>query len=133
MDALGLRNAMRKKVLIVDDALTVRTQLVGILSGDFDCSTAENGQEGFEKALGLGPDAMVVDLEMPEVGGVELLRLLHGNQRTRTIPVIIATTVTSLDRVNECRALGCAGYVLKPVQGDYLLAKLRKLTSVKLV
>ncbi len=120
---------MRKKILIVDDALTIRTQLVGLLSSDFDCSTAENGEEGFQKALALTPDAVVADLEMPGVGGIELLRLLQQNARTRSIPVVIATTVTSLDRVNECRALGCAGYVLKPVQSDYLIAKLRKITS----
>ena len=79
--------------------------------------------------MALAPDAVVADLEMPGVGGIELLRLLQQNARTRSIPVVIATTVTSLDRVNECRALGCAGYVLKPVQSDYLIAKLRKITS----
>jgi len=40
---------------------------------------------------------------------------------------VIATTVTAIERVNECRALGCAGFVLKPVQKEYLLAKLRQL------
>ena len=120
---------MRKKILIVDDALTIRTQLVGLLSADFECSTAENGEEGYQKALAISPDAVVADLEMPGVGGIELLRMLQQNSKTRSIPVVIATTVTSLDMVNECRALGCAGYVLKPVQSDYLLAKLRKITS----
>ncbi len=117
----------RKKVLIVDDSPTVRAQITGFLKTEFDCASAENGDEGLLKAREQRPDALVVDLEMPKMDGMELLRRLRADAKTRSVPVVIVTTVTSLDRVNECRALGCAGFVLKPLEPEYLKAKLRQL------
>lgn len=120
---------MKKRVLVVDDAPTVRAQLVQMLEKEFECISAENGAIGLEKALKENPDAVVADLEMPEMDGISLLRALRADKRTQTVPVVIATTVTSLDRVNECRTLGCNGFILKPVQADYLIAKLRQLMT----
>lgn len=119
-----------QKVLIVDDAATIRSQLTSVLTRDFECITAANGHEGLSLALSHKPDAIVLDLEMPQLDGVGFLRTLRSDQRTASIPVVIVTTVTDVERVNECRILGCAGFVLKPVTGDYLLAKLRQLIRV---
>ncbi|MFZ5468332.1 MAG: response regulator [Myxococcota bacterium] len=120
---------MKKRILIVDDSTTIRTQLVGELSSDFECLAASNGQEGLQLAFDQSPDAMVVDLEMPVMDGLDLLRSIKGDERTKKIPVLVVTTVTAVDQVNECRSLGCAGFVLKPVQVDYLKVKLRQVLA----
>jgi len=117
----------RHRILVVDDSPTIRVKMLELLSTSFDCFEAINGKDGFEKALLERPDAVVADLEMPEMDGIGLLRAMRADGRTQRIPVVIATTVTAIERVNECRALGCAGFVLKPVQKEYLLAKLRQL------
>ena len=59
--------------------------------------------------------------------GVSLLRAVKQDPDLKAVPIIIITTVTAIDVVNQCRTLGCAGFVLKPVNRDYLLAKLRRL------
>jgi CheY-like chemotaxis protein len=118
---------MKKRVLIVDDSITIRTQIQSTLSSEYECLTASNGSEGLSRALKDMPDAMIVDLEMPLMDGVELLTQLKATQSTSGIPVIIVTTVTAVARMNECRALGCAGFVLKPVDSGYLKVKLRNL------
>lgn len=105
--------------------------MLEILSASFDCLEAVNGREGFQKAIAERPDAVVADLEMPELDGIGLLRSMRGDDRTKDIPVVIATTVTAIERVNECRSLGCSGFVLKPVQKEYLLAKLRQLIQTR--
>ncbi len=110
--------------MIVDDSATVRSSLRDILASDFDCLVEEDGAAGLRRAKADGPDAMVVDLEMPNMNGLELLRALKNDPRTKEIPVVIITTVMSLKEVNECRSLGCAGFALKPVDPSYLRAKI---------
>jgi CheY-like chemotaxis protein len=119
----------RNKILVVDDSDTVRAHVKDLLSAHFECVFATNGAEGMEKALKEQPDAVISDLEMPIMDGTELLRSLRAEQRTSHIPVIIVTTVTDIKKVNECRGLGCAGFVLKPLQQEYVLAKLRQVIS----
>jgi CheY-like chemotaxis protein len=105
--------------------------MLDLLGGEFTCTEAENGAEGLKKAIEHNPDAVVADLEMPVMDGTGLLRALRADTRTQQIPVVIATTVTAVDRVNECRSLGCAGFVLKPVQKEYLMAKLRQVIKAR--
>lgn len=124
----GWRDTVRKRILIVDDSPTVRTGVVNMIGDEFDCDTAEDGQQALTKALGARPDAILADLNMPSMDGIELLKALRADTRTSSIPVVIATTVTEVERVNECRALRPAGFVLKPIEEAYLRAKLRQLT-----
>ncbi len=117
----------RKKILVVDDSATARAQIMGLLEPEFECSSAADGEEGLRKTRTEQPDALVVDLEMPQLDGIALLRELRSNTETQSLPVVIVTTEASIDRVNECRALHCAGFVLKPLEAEYLRAKLRQL------
>lgn len=117
-----------KRILVVDDSDVARMHVVRALSAEYVTVQASNGAEAFEKACGGEPfDAVVTDLEMPEADGRELLRRLRADARTQQLPVIIVTTVTDIEWVNSCRALGCSGFALKPIDPPYLLAKLRKL------
>lgn len=113
---------------MVDDSATMRDFFRGVLSDEFDCEMAIDGSMALGMALKSPPDAVVTDLEMPNKDGVELLRALRQEEATKNVPVVVVTTVTALDKVNECRALGCVGFVLKPVQKEYLVAKIRQLT-----
>ena len=117
----------RRKVLVVDDSESVRSEVVAWLQPEYDCIEATNGAEGFKRALDKAPDAIVTDLEMPVMDGVGLLRLLHSNACSQAIPVLVITSVTDVAQVNLCRSLGCSGFVLKPVESKYLLTKLRQL------
>ncbi len=120
---------MRPKILVVDDSPTIRAQIVSELHQGYECVTATNGREALALAFEDPPDAAIIDLEMPGMGGIELLGALKTDNRTRETPVVIVTTVTAVDKMNQCRASGCSGFVLKPVNGDYLRAKLKQLLS----
>ncbi len=119
----------KKKVLLVEDSPTARAQLVELLRDQYECIEAADGEQGLERAIADMPDAVVTDLEMPRMDGIALLRALRGRAQTAKLPVVIVTTVTSVERVNECRSLGCAGFVLKPVKREYLHAKLKQLIA----
>jgi two-component system, chemotaxis family, chemotaxis protein CheY len=119
----------KRCVLVVDDSPTLRQNVVTFLTDEYDCPSVVDGQQALEYIQKNAVDAVVTDLHMPNMSGLELLRALRSSPATSKIPVLVMTTETGLAEVNECRRLGCAGYVLKPVEKAYLVAKLRKLFS----
>jgi CheY-like chemotaxis protein len=127
--AVGQKVAAGKlpKVLVVDDSVTVRMQVVRLLFPHFECVEASDGVEALELARRVRPDAVITDLEMPRMDGMELLRKLRADPAFKSLPVLVCTSSTSLPLLNSTRALGCSGLVLKPMQREYVLGKLRTL------
>ena len=83
-----------KKVLIVDDELDVRIYVSTLFetSGYAPIAT-RNGKEGLQKARELSPDLIILDVMMPEAGGVTMYRELKADQQLKNIPVIMLTAV----------------------------------------
>lgn len=118
-------------ILIVDDSKTIREQLTSYLQDEYTCTAAEGGEEALRILPTNAVDAVIVDLQMPGVDGIAFLRAIKSDPRYASIPVMVATTVMEIDKVNECHALGCAGFVLKPLQPDYIKAKLKVLLKAR--
>jgi twitching motility two-component system response regulator PilH len=118
---------MRKKILLVDDTVTV-TAMERIILGDaYDYWEARNGQEAVARALADGPDLILMDLNMPVMDGMAGLRALKAEPRTANIPVVIVSTRGEADSVGTCRALGCADFVTKPIDRALLRDIVKKL------
>jgi twitching motility two-component system response regulator PilH len=117
-----------KTVLIIDDSPTERHILSQLLlSGGYEVSTAENGEEGIERARQIKPDLILMDVVMPGTNGFQATRALSRDETTKSIPVIICTTKTQeTDKVWGMRQ-GAQDYVTKPVDGPALLAKIAAL------
>lgn len=81
----------RKKILIVDDDRDFRELLKAVLQEDYEILHAFDGQEGLDLAVKENPDAILLDVMMPKVAGIEMLRSLQSDLDTRRIPVIILT------------------------------------------
>ncbi|MCX7144728.1 MAG: response regulator [Sulfuritalea sp.] len=117
-----------KTVLIIDDSPTERhilTQL--LLSGGYEVSTADSGDEGVERAKQIKPDLILMDVVMPGTNGFQATRALSKDAATKDIPVIICTTKDQeTDKVWGMRQ-GAQDYVTKPVDGPVLLAKIAAL------
>lgn len=114
----------RKKILIVDDSRTALLMETMILRNEpYELVTAGDGQEALEKALAERPDLILMDVMMPRMGGFEACRALRSRAETRDIPIIMCTTRGELDNVELGYESGCADYVVKPINGPELLAK----------
>jgi two-component system phosphate regulon response regulator PhoB len=84
----------RKKVLIVDDELDVRIYVRTLFeTSGYAPVVTRNGKEGLEKAKEISPDLIILDVMMPEAGGVTMYRELKTDQELKDIPVIMLTGV----------------------------------------
>lgn len=115
------------KVLLVDDAQTVllfEKMLLKQLGFDFE--TACNGQEALEKARVYNPDLVLLDLMMPVMNGVDCCRAIKEDEDLKDIPIIMVTTISEQERIDECFAAGCSDYIFKPFRKPELLEKIKK-------
>jgi two-component system response regulator len=71
-----------------------------------------------ERNLGDNPNLILLDLRMPKVDGIEVLKELKGDERTKSIPVIVLTSSTESPDLKECYRLGANSFVSKPVEFD---------------
>lgn len=117
-----------KKILIVDDSPTERIFLSEILiKNGYNVVFAENGEDGILKASAELPDLILMDVVMPGINGFQATRAISRDEATRHIPVIMCTTKDQeTDKIWGMRQ-GAHDYLVKPVNPDELLAKVRAL------
>jgi twitching motility two-component system response regulator PilH len=117
-----------KNILIVDDSPTDRQFLSELLAKNgFQVSTAENAAEALAKAKQLKPDLVLMDVVMPGQSGFQATRALSRDEATKQIPVIICTSKSQeTDRAWGMKQ-GARDYIVKPVKGPELLAKISAL------
>ena len=117
-----------KTVLVVDDSPTERHVLVELLSRNgYQVITAENGEEGIEKARRELPDLILMDVVIPGLNGYQATRTLTRDDATKHIPIIVCTSKgQETDRIWGLRQ-GALDYIVKPVNGEDLLAKIASL------
>ena len=109
-------------VLIVDDEPNIRRMVGALLSGEgHEVKEAANGAQGLTRASEIEPDAVLLDLMMPgELDGIAVLR--HVNEHLPGMKVVIVTGYATSDLVKEARALGAAGFVVKPFNAATVLS-----------
>jgi twitching motility two-component system response regulator PilH len=117
-----------KNILIVDDSPTDRQYLSDLLAKNgFQVTTAQSADEALAKAKSLKPDLVLMDVVMPGQNGFQATRTLSKDEATKTIPVIICTSKgQDTDKVWGMRQ-GARDYIVKPVSGPELLAKISAL------
>jgi len=124
----GDANAGPGRVLVVDDDPTITALLKSTLvHAGMECHTAGAGREALETARALGPDAIVLDVNLPEIDGFEVLAALKNDSRTRSIPVLMLTARQQEADILRGFALGVADYVVKPFSPMEVAARLGRL------
>lgn len=116
----------RIRVLIVDDHAMVRKGLVAILKNMPElelAGEARDGREAIECCGQLKPDVVLMDLVMPELGGVAATRAIH--QRWPNVQIIALTSFQERDLVQDALQAGAISYLLKNVSGDELAEAIR--------
>lgn len=107
---------MSRHVLVVDDDDDIREVASLALSvvGGLEVSTASTGHEAVASAVARRPDAILLDVMMPDVDGPGTIRLLHRDPQTQDIPVILLTAKLQPQDRSRLDGLGVAGVIAKP-------------------
>ncbi len=120
-----MHNQDKPRILIIDDEDALRGAVKRILELEgFDVRAAENGTEGISYALKEDFDLALIDLKMPDINGIEVLREIR-KRKPYTI-CYIATAYASYDTAIEATKLGADGYILKPFSPEELVSQLQK-------
>ncbi len=117
-----------KSILIVDDSATDRQYLSDLLAKNgYKVSTAQSADEALAKAKQLRPDLVLMDVVMPGQNGFQATRTLSRDEATKQIPIIICTSKgQETDKAWGIKQ-GARDYIVKPVSGPELLAKISAL------
>lgn len=117
----------RPLILIVDDMQDIRDLYAEFLANQgFRPELATNGFEALSKATVMGPDVIVMDLNLPELDGWEATRRLKANDLTRAIPVIALTGLSVAQSKAKALEAGCDGFLTKPCYPDALADEIRR-------
>ena len=107
------------KVLVVDDEKDIRELLIDdLLDSGYQVIEAENGAEALELVYSERPDVVLLDLMMPVMNGVQVLKALKSNPDMAGLPVVLLTAVSAQEGEQKSKALGADHYVTKPWEPD---------------
>lgn len=115
-------------LLIVEDSATIRRALVRTLQGDVPrILEAKDGQEGLVLAADVpAPDAVLLDLNLPDMDGVEVCRQLRSMPATARIPIIILTGTPNVETLQSAMRAGANDFLAKPFSGAHLRTRIRR-------
>lgn len=116
-------------VLVVEDNDDFRFYLKDSLKSYFTILEANDGKEGWQKALSYLPDLIVSDLMMPEMNGIEFCKKINKDARTAHIPFVLLTAHASEEKKLKGLDIGANDYVTKPFNFDMLLSRIRNLIT----
>jgi two-component system chemotaxis response regulator CheY len=113
--------------LVIDDSSVVRKVARRILEElDFDVVEAEDGQQGLDICRESMPDLILVDWNMPIVGGVEFLAALRGELGGKKPKVVFCTSENDVAQIARAMRAGADDYILKPFDRELVEAKLQE-------
>ena len=120
------------KLLIIEDDGDLQQMLSIVFTREgFEVHYAFNGQEGYDKVLAIQPDFLVLDLMLPVLNGVEVIKRVTNNTLTRDIPIIVMTAHSDKAdmRENSIRAYGVREYLRKPFEVSELKSLVKRLLA----
>jgi len=121
---------MRTKILIVEDIpglihiLQLEVQRLG-----YETVLASNGEEAVEMAAAQLPNLIMMDILMPEMDGLEATRLIRQNPKTRSIPIMAVTALSSRKDKEKCLQSGCDDFLTKPFTASRLRSRIETLLN----
>jgi two-component system chemotaxis response regulator CheY len=123
------------KILLVEDSASMRSYLANIIESgtegeDVEIVEAENGFEALKSLPHHKFDAILTDINMPDINGLELVSFLKNHPIYKSIPIMVISTESREEDRSRAKALGAEEYLSKPFEPPELVDKLRKLLRV---
>jgi chemosensory pili system protein ChpA (sensor histidine kinase/response regulator) len=128
------KTVAKRRILVVDDSLTMRKVLGRLLEREgFEVLVAKDGMDAMQLLQETTPDAILTDIEMPRMDGFGLARNIRDDTRTANTPLIMISSRTADKHQNLAREIGVDAFFGKPVQDNELISKVNELLASKRV
>ncbi len=119
---------MPKTVMIVDDALSIRGLIrMTLENAGYAVIEAHNGKDALNRLAGAAPDLIIVDIYMPEMDGMALIRTLKSDARLKFIPIVVLSKEADPQMKEQGRQAGVRAWIVKPFKPDTILSVTRKI------
>jgi two-component system, chemotaxis family, chemotaxis protein CheY len=118
-------------ILVVDDSKVMRDMISACLRPDpsLTITQAASGLEAIERLSLRSFDVLVLDLNMPDIGGLEVVEFVRGQDKLKTLPILIVTTRSDDGSRERVLAAGASRYLTKPFTPESILGEVRTLLS----
>lgn len=122
---------MKRKVLTVDDASTMRKMIALTLkAAGYEVIEAPDGPEALDLISKMDIDMMILDVNMPKMNGIEVVKKVRSDIRHSDTPIIMLTTETQETVRTEAKMAGATGWINKPFKQDHLIGAVGKVFSM---
>ena len=117
---------MKQKILIIEDNEQNMYMLTYLLeSNNFEVHQTFNGPDGITRAKSMKPDAILLDIQLPEMDGYAVARELRKNKELNTTPIIAVTSYAMTGDKEKAFEAGATGYIEKPIDPDTFISQLK--------
>lgn len=121
---------MSKTILTIDDSASIRQMVSLTLSGaGYNVLQASDGEEGLVQATAHRVDAVLTDLNMPKMNGIEFIRQYRAHPSSTGVPIVFLTTESDGELKRQAKEAGATGWIVKPFEQDKLLAVVKKVAG----
>ncbi len=115
----------RKSVLVIDDSIVIRKMVeIALEDEDYLIHTAVSGKDGLDKIDHLNPSLIILDLMLPDINGIDILKTVKASRKT---PVIMLSGKDSPQMVEKAKETGADAFLPKPFKDDELIEKINSL------
>jgi len=126
-DALPTDGTKQKTILIIEaNEMNVKIFNVLLEAHDYNILQTRNGVDGLRMARENKPDLILMDIQLPEVSGLEVTKWIKEDENLRSIPVIAVTAFAMKGDEEKIREGGCEAYIVKPISVSYFLEAIKK-------
>ncbi len=117
-----------KTALVIEDQDDNMELITFILEKNgYKVLKAETGQQGFDIALERRPDFIILDIQLPDMDGLEVLQKIRSSEIDGSIPVIAMTSYAMVGDREKMMAAGCNGYIEKPIDPEKVVSQIRRI------
>ncbi len=118
---------MSYSILVVDDnEMNLKLAQQILVASGYEVRAAARGEQAIEMASTRRPDLILLDIRLPDIDGLEVLRRLRGFPEIKNVPIVAMTAQAMPDEVERFVAAGCDGYIQKPISLQAFRAEVQR-------
>ena len=122
---------MARILIVEDNALNVKLFWDLLAAHGHEPRPVSDGRFALEQALDFGPDLVITDIQLPHVTGLDLIRLMRGNEKLKDVPIMAVTAYAAAADEERIRAAGAQAYVSKPISVAKFVAQVNELLGIE--